>query len=193
MNGLHRFAKVSHPHFDSLHPGGLILASAALYAATFWANESLNQYFAFSHSTSWVFIPAGVRMMLALILMEMGALGVALGTLLIDYAMHDDMAHFYNWGTACIAGLSAYLSMLLSQRLFNLQSDLSQLSLKKLLGISAVYSVISPLMHQTWFVFQGKTEHFLHSAVMMAIGDFLGTLIVLGLIQTLLNWFKRPA
>jgi hypothetical protein len=172
---------------------GLILVSAGLYAFAFRASDSLSQHFAFSHSTSWVFIPAGVRMLLALILLEMGAIGVALGTVWIDYGLHESLDHFYHWGTATIAGVSAYISTLISQRLFKLQADLSQLSVSKLLGISAVYSVISPLMHQTWFVWQGKTEDFLYSTAMMGIGDFFGTLIVLGVIQALLRGFKSPA
>jgi hypothetical protein len=173
--------------------GGLIVASAVLYAVTFRASDSLSQQFAFSHSTSWVFLPAGVRMLLALILMELGAVGVALGTAWIDYEWHDSLDHFYNCVTAMIAGGSVYLSTLISQKLFRLQSDLARLDVSKLLGISAVCSIVSSLMHQTWYVWQGKTEHFLPSLAMMAIGDFLGTLIVLGLIQTLLRWIKSPA
>jgi hypothetical protein len=189
----HRFIEVLKILSVLLNQVGLILASAALYAFAFRVCGSLSQSFAFSHATSWVFIPAGVRMLLALILMEMGAIGVALGTLWIEYGLLESMDHFYSWGTAMIAGFSAYVSTLISQKIFKLQSDLSQLSATKLLGISAIYSIISPLMHQVWFVFQGKTEHFLQSTAMMAIGDFFGTLIVLGGIQALLRVLKSPA
>lgn len=173
------------------HMGALILASAVVYAATFWITNTLNEWFEFSYATSWIFIPAGVRMLLALVLLEWGGIGVSLGTLWIDYQLHHSMNHVYNGVTACIAGGSAYLSTLIAQRFFHLQSNLSQLNAIKLFGISAVYSIVSPLMHQTWYVWQGKTEHFWPSLGMMAVGDFLGTLIVLGAIQWLLRAIKK--
>ncbi len=175
------------------HMGALILASAVVYAATYWVTDNMTEWFAFSFATSWVFIPAGVRMLLTLILLESGAVGVSLGTIWIDYQLHHSLDHFYNEVTACIAGGSAYISTLIAQRLFHLQSNLSQLNVTKLFGVSAVYSIVSPLMHQTWYVWQGKTEHFWPSLGMMSIGDFLGTLIVLGAIQWLLRGIKKLA
>jgi hypothetical protein len=173
--------------------GVLILLSAAVYSGMYWLTDAVSEHFKYSFSTSWVFIPAGVRMLLSLVLLAEGSLGVVLGTLWIDYGLHHSWDHVYNGITALIAGGSAYLSTLISQRLLHLQPDLSQLNAFKLLGIAAIFSLVSPLMHQIWYLWLGKTAHFLDSTAMMAIGDFLGTLIVLGGVQTLWRWFKSKA
>ena len=65
--------------------------------------------------------------------------------------------------------------------------NLRDLSASALLKIALVFSVVSPVMHQLWLTWRGETESFVQSTLVMAIGDLLGTLLVLYSIKFLMS------
>lgn len=178
-------------HQDTI---ALTLFSACIYYLAYLSSYQLSAYFEFSHATSWVYLPSGVRLLLVLILMESGAVGVFLGTLGIDYLVNQSNDHLYNWITAMIAGVSAYLGLLVAHQWLKLKEDLARMKSGQLMGVCLTFSVISPLMHQTWYTLRGETEAFWSSALVMSIGDLGGSIIVLGAIHWLwrLIRFLKP-
>jgi hypothetical protein len=48
-------------------------------------------------------------------------------------------------------------------------------------------------MHQLWLTLRGETESFVQSTVVMAIGDLLGTLLVLYFIKFLMSGVSGQA
>lgn len=174
----------------------IVLLTALIYYFSYLSSSNLIDYFEFSHSTSWFYLPSGVRLLLTLVLMGHGALGVCLGTLAIDYLYLQSGDHFYNVVTALVAGSSAYLSLRVSQRVLNLDAHLTHLSATKLLAICAIFSIICPVLHQLWFHWRGDTTSFLDSFLVMAVGDLGGCLVVLLVMQCVLKaWqaFFRPS
>ena len=181
---------------SALETGVLVSLAALIYYFSYLSSYNLIDYFEFSHSTSWFYLPSGVRLLITLILMGYGALGICLGTLAIDYLYIQSNNHFYNVVTAMVAGGSAYLSLRVSQRVLNLDVHLAQLSLRKLLGICAIFAIISSLLHQFWFHWHGDTPSFLDSFLVMAVGYLGGCLVVLLVMQCVLKaWqaFFRPS
>jgi hypothetical protein len=169
----------------------LTLIAALIYYLAYLTTYQLSSLYEFSHATSWVYLPSGVRLLLVLILMESGAVGVTLGTLAIDYFFNLSLNHAYNWITAVIAGASAYLSLRLAQHWLQLNRDLSSLNQPKLFGICVVFSVISPLMHQIWYALDGDTPDFWPSLAVMALGDLGGSVISLGALYWLLRLLRH--
>jgi hypothetical protein len=66
------------------------------------------------------------------------------------------------------------------------------LSTVTLIKIAMVFSVASALMHQIWFTWQDPTNNFFIATAVMALGDFVGTLIVLYASKTLANLVLAP-
>jgi hypothetical protein len=173
----------------------LICLSGLLYSLSYIASLQLNTWFEFSHATSWFYLPSGVRLLLVLIMLESGALGIVLGTLMIDYLVHDSKDHWYNFVTALVAGASAYLSLKWSQVALRLDQTLARLKQIHLLQVCVIFSIVSPLMHQLWYMYYGATTHFWHSLAVMAIGDLGGGIIILGAlfwINRLFQVFRMP-
>ncbi len=183
-------------HIENWHQNlPLIVLSGLIYSLSFVASSYLNTWFEFSHSTSWIYLPSGVRLLLVLIMFESGAVGILLGTLAIDYLLHNPDEHLYNWITATIAGGSAYLSLKAAQRLLRLDPVLSRLKQIDLLQVCIIFSVVSPLMHQLWYFYNGLTENFWHSFAVMALGDLGGSILILGAIiwiQKLFRMLQSP-
>ena len=94
-----------------------------------------------------------------------------MGSLALNYVYHMSPLHDYNWVTATVAGLSVYVSLLVSKKWLKLNDDLSQFTLSQLMGVCVVFSVISPLMHQIWYGLDGETPHFWSSLLAMVVGD----------------------
>ncbi len=173
----------------------LVLVAALIYLFSYLSSYQLSALHEFSHATSWVYLPSGVRLLLVLILMESGAIGILLGTLAIDYYHNHSMDHAYNWVTASIAGASTYLGLKIAQNGLKLRHDLAQLTQWQLMQVCLIFSLISPLMHQTWYWLHGDTTHFWHSVAVMAIGDLGGSVIVLGALYwalRLVRGFRAP-
>ncbi len=173
----------------------LICLSGLIYFASYVASLKLNAWFEFSHATSWFYLPSGVRLLLVLIMLESGALGIVLGTLMIDYLVHDSRDHVYNLVTALVAGASTYLSLKLAQAALRLDQTLTRLKQIHLLLFCVIFSIISPLMHQLWYWHYGVTTHFWASLSVMAIGDLGGGIIILGAlfwVNRLFRVFRMP-
>jgi hypothetical protein len=66
-----------------------------------------------------------------------------------------------------------------AQRFFGLKAALTNLGPQRLLGCAAAFSLASPLLHHLWFAFYEHKTNLAHSFVVMAAGDFGGTLVVL--------------
>jgi hypothetical protein len=51
--------------------------------------------------------------------------------------------------------------------------------------MSIVFAFISATLHQLWFFYNGKSDAFLESLVVMAIGNLMGTALVLTTLKLL--------
>lgn len=166
---------------------GVVLVTAFFYTALFEVNHFFFSSFSFSKGVDWIYLPSGLRLVFILVFGVWGALGIVLSSAAIslDYYFKGD------YQVALLTGLISGLSPLLARKLcidfIKLDVNLEQLNAPTLLKISAIFAVVSPVIHQLWFAARGQTQDFISSTAVMALGDFMGTIIVLYCAKFLLN------
>ena len=167
---------------------------AAAYFVLFQLNFILFADLEFSEGVNWIFLPSGLRLLLVLVLYEMGAIGIGLGSLAINYFLGDinhSNYHLFNVVTAFISGFAPYLARRIAVDWFNIDVDLQGMTSKIFFKITLLFAVISPLLHQLWFYWCGVTDDFVQSTFAMFIGDWFGTILVLSFANLLAKGFTR--
>jgi hypothetical protein len=170
----------------------LISIAAILYAASFLINSFVMGSFSFSLGVSWVFLPAGLRLLLTLLLDKNGALGIAIASIAISLGFYFEDP-ILGIGAGIISGLAPYIAKLLVFSDKDSKRDLSQLDAKQLLNCVFVFSVVSPLMHQVWYSLHKEDSLFFEDLGVMIIGDLIGTLIVIYLAKAAIFLYKKKA
>ena len=155
------------------------LACAAVYFFAFKLNAILFESFNFSHGVNWIFLPSGLRMFFALVLLNSGSVGIILATLLLNYMNGSADSHFFNIVTALISGFAPLIARQICVDYLKVGTNLSNLTSKSLFQISIVFAVVSALLHQVWFFWNQATENFIASSLVMVVGDWFGTVLVL--------------
>lgn len=170
---------------------GFVISSLT-YSALFYFNSWLTSSLIFGSGVNWIYLPAGLRLFLTLIFGLPAALGIAFTSFLISYCggLSNDLTICI--GTGLISGFAPYLARILVFSNMKLESDLSNLSLSKLLICILIYALLSSGLHQFWYATvelndAGSLSHFL----MMFIGDVLGSLLLISLIKSSLDFLKR--
>lgn len=170
----------------------LVLLCGAMYFYAFQLNMHwFADWLEFSPGVNWIFIPSGLRLLFVLVLTTTGATGIVLGSLAINYLMGNPDAHVFNLVTSFISGASPYFARQVSLTWLGLDVHLSNLNSGTFLKISVAFAIVNALMHQVWFYAMGRTEHFIASAIAMAVGDWFGTALVLAAASLCIKFFKR--
>lgn len=170
----------------------LISIAAILYAVSFLINSYVMGSFSFSLGVSWVFLPAGLRLLLTLLFDKNGAIGIAIASIAISLGFYFEDP-VLGIGAGVISGLAPYIAKLLVFPDKGSSRDLSQLDAKQLLNCVFVFSVVSPLMHQAWYLLHNQETLFFEHLGVMIIGDLIGTLIVIYLAKVAIFLYKKKA
>jgi hypothetical protein len=177
----------------SLHTqAALALVCAIAYFYAFKLNLYWFDWFEFSPGANWVYIPSGLRLLFVLVLLETGALGIAAASLLINYLGTPD-AHLFNIVTAMLSAGAPYISRYIAVHFLKLSPQLSGLTSVGFFKLSVLFAVVSATLHQIWFSWQGVTDNWLHSALAMGVGDWLGTVLVLAFASLMIKGYKFMA
>ena len=123
----------------------------------------------------WIYLPAGVRLLCTLLFAEAGAIGLLLVSLGLNFGWYfpDDPGRAFAGAVAATAG--PYLVYRGAQRLWGLHTSLASLTPARLLVLSAVCAMASPLLHHLFFALRGEPA-VLQGFLVMFVGDVLGTL-----------------
>jgi hypothetical protein len=169
----------------------LVLVCAVIYFFAFQLNDFLFGDLQFSAGVNWVFIPSGLRLLLVLVLSQLGAIGIALASCAISYLHGSPDSHLFNLVTGVISGATPLIARYVALHTLKLNVDLSGLTGQNLFKASLLFALISAFTHQIWFVWQGATTDFIASALVMAIGDWLGTVLVLALASVMIKLYRQ--
>lgn len=167
-----------------------VLATTALYFGAFNLNLLVFSTLEFSPGVNWIFLPAGLRLLSTLLLAEEGAIGILLASLLITYSNHAGIDGITGIGAAFISAGAPYLTYRLAL-LYGLPANLHQLTAATLSALIVIYSAMSALLHQIWFVERGISPSLISGFGAMFIGDLLGTLIVIYSMKMLLAVLRK--
>lgn len=151
--------------------------------------ERLNHYafagFEFAPMVHWIYLPSGLRLAFVLIFVVPGAIGVALGMVLMTWPYYaGDPVSALASGVA--SGSAPLLARHFCHRFLGMDLELRNLTPASLLAIAAVFAAISAAMLQAVFVWRGYSSNYLLGTAVMALGDLVGTVIVIYVAKLLL-------
>ena len=168
----------------------IVVLTGAAYVALFELNALLFSSFSFSANADWIYLPSGLRLGFVLVFGVWGALGIvfaSIATNLLHYPNGDAV-------TLVVAGLISGLTPLLARKIcvdrFALDISLKNLTADQLFKTAGIFAVLSATIHQLWLTFRGRTDHFLSSAMVTVVGDFLGTILILYAAKYLIHWLS---
>ena len=166
------------------------LLCALIYFYTYKLNVFLFDELEFSEGISWVFIPMGLRVLLVLIFVETGALGVFIASLFFYYLNGSQDDHVFNIVSSLISAGAPLLARYIAVDNFKLDINLSQITLKPLLEITAIFALITALFRSMWLYWHGTSDEFIAGAFVMFVGNFIGALIVLATAAVALKIYR---
>lgn len=165
----------------------VVAAAAIVYVLLHQLNATLFSSLWYAEGVNWIYLPGGFRLMVVLLFMHCGALGVALASMILAYFDPHPGNVTSILGAAFIAGFAPWLARRICVDLFKLDLDLKRLTAGTLLKVSLVFSILCPVVQQLWLTWQGTPGNFVGNTVVMVIGDWIGTLMLLYLARYLLS------
>ena len=161
----------------------IIIISALSYCVIFIFNDLIFDKFYVDQYVSLVFLPSGLRVLISMVFESSGAIGLALGSLLVSIFYIHEPSTAYIAGNAVASGVGAFVARELCVRLLDLDVYLHQINLKQIMWVSIIFSVINSLLHQSIFYFLEKSDNFFLNSGKMLAGDLLGALLFLMLLR----------
>ena len=165
--------------------------SALLYSALFFFNDWITEALKYDLGVSWIYLPAGLRLLLILIFGLAGAIGIAIASFTISYfgVFPPDLVTCI--GIGLISGFAPLLAKWLVVSSIPINNDLSNLSLQKIIICVVAYAFISAGLHQYWFELRDLESSSLDHFLVMFIGDIAGSILLIALIKYSIDLLKR--
>ena len=163
-----------------LQKTALTFLSAVLFVSTFQLNNLIFSGLSFSEGISWVFLPAGFRIVLVLVLGWPGALGLVFGSWFLDSDLFDDARWKLAFFNGLVSGLVPGLVLWALRHRKWVDVGLKSLTAPKLLQMTLLFAGASTLSHHAvWYILARENFNPWVSIWPMFIGDTLGALLLL--------------
>lgn len=156
-----------------------LLLSSILYASFYLLNLQLTRSISPENGAHWLFIPAGIALLLSLTLPVTGPLGISLAVFPIAYWLRFPGELISSIGIAITAGLAPFISRIIVVSRLKINHDLSNLNIKNLALCVLIYSIIRAVLHHNWYVFMGLRVSNSNGLMVELVGNALGTLLIL--------------
>lgn len=166
----------------------LSLVSAVLFVSFFEINNWLFASLEYTQGVSWVFLPAGFRVILVLAFGLPGALGLVMGSWFIDSETLLSSSWFFPFLNGVVSGLTPWLVMKYLNRLGLPGLQLQTMTAQGLLQLTLIFSAASAFGHQlVWWLFERPGANIWVDVWPMFIGNVLGALLMLYGMKWVLN------
>lgn len=155
--------------------------SAVLFAQFFLLNDWLFKGLEHVKGVNWIFLPAGFRVLLVLVMGLPGALGIMLATCWLDRATFDLELFWLPIVTGLISGFTPLCIKLILEKRRILAAQLQNLTASGLLRFVLFYAAANALAHEMlWFFAKSRTDIVPWIDVWpMFVGDAIGALAIL--------------
>lgn len=157
--------------------------SATLYMTFFYFNQLIMAPLEDTKGVNWIFLPAGIRIFITLILDYSGAIGLVIASLLINYIGFYDYDLTSIIGIAIICGVAPLLGRHFVIHNLKVETDLSNISIRQLLITIIAYSLLSSGLHQIWFATRGLDSGSWNHFTAMFCGDVVGSILFVAVIK----------
>lgn len=176
---------------DALEKTALTFLSAVLFVGFFQFNGWIFSNFQYSDGVSWVFLPAGFRVILVLVLGLPGALGLMLGSWFIDRDLFGGSNAILGFMNGVAGGMTPWLVMKLLQKRQWLNPQLHTLTAPQLLNLTLIFAAVSAIAHQlVWLLLERPNLNIWVDVWPMFVGNALGALLMLYGLKFVLDWVR---
>ncbi len=162
-----------------------VVVSATLYFSGFHLNAYVFHALEVHAGASWVFLPAGVRMLCTLLFGAEGAIGLWLASMVIVIFSMGSFDLITALVSTVLSAGAPFLVYRLALRA-GLPDTLAQLTPLRLAQLGIAYAFANAALHSIWYSLRGVYTDLLSGFTTMFVGDLAGTLIVLYAMKTLL-------
>jgi hypothetical protein len=144
-----------------------------------------------AYGANYIWLPAGIRLLIAMLLGVVGAAGVALAAtyLALQNGGIENLPNAMAYGL--IAGFAPYLALRSFMVFLNAEFNLIGLSGKRLLQLTLWSAMVNAGLKNIFFLVEDPSRNFLESGLYMLLGDCVGTLAVLYAIKSSIYFFER--
>ncbi len=157
----------------------IVGALAIAYGLLFQFNIFMFSTLSYSISVEWIYLPSGLALIFVLLFGGVGAVAIACAAIPINYFQYFNNDLLSALSSGLISGFSPWLAKLICTNRLLIRINLNQLTPQTLIKVAVIFAALSSTLHQLFFTWQGHTENFAKSLLVMAFGDLLGALIVL--------------
>ncbi len=175
--------------------GGSVLFSGAVFLFALYLNR-----LAFPLATSeafsqhWIYFPAGLRLLMTLVLGEAGAAGILLASWAMAFVGSDAATPLRAFFNAPLAAGTAYIVYRFGVHYLHMEPALRGLTPGKLLILVFANALICPLLMGMMHVGLYQSVAGLPCCLLIHfIGDLAGTLSVVYLMKWILSYVRLPA
>ena len=171
----------------------MIAVSAFLFVGFFRLNDLLFMAFEYARGINWIFLPAGFRVLLVLVLGWPGALGIVGGTFWLDQErLHEPSGWIAVLLTGLASGFGPWVIKHWMESRGWLDVHLRDISAQRLLNFVLLYAVFNSVSHQLirWYLLHIDSKPWL-DVWPMFVGDALGALVVLYGMEYVLSWLSQ--
>ena len=171
----------------------LILISAVLFVGFFHINNWVFSGLEYRHGVNWVFLPAGFRVILVLIMGLPASIGIMLGTWFIDSAGSENLPYVMSLLNGVVSGFTPWLVMKVLDQGGKFGPQLQELTTVKLMEFTLIYAACNAVLHQlSWWLRDHNSINLWVDPWPMFIGDAVGALLMLYAFKGLLGLLKGP-
>lgn len=170
-----------------------VTVSAACWLLAGSLNQALSGIAGYSDGVDLVFLPAGIRLGLILVFRGWAALGISLADPVLFQATFGEGSTYEIAIISLIAGFVPLLSVIIISRMMNVDHNLSRLTPLVLMCMALAASVLTPLAFNVSLLGFGRigSDEFIARLFAMILGDFLGCLVVLVILNAAIRMWRR--
>ena len=176
-----------------IETAALVLISAVLFVGFFHVNNWVFSDLEYRHGVNWVFLPAGFRVILVLIMGLPASIGIMLGTWFIEITGAETSPYVMSLLNGIVSGFTPWLVMKVLDQGGKFGPQLQQLNAVKLMEFTLIYAACNAVLHQlSWWLRDHNSINLWVDLWPMFIGDAVGALLMLYAFKGLLGLLKSP-
>lgn len=179
---------------EALETAALILISGLLFIAFFDVNDWAFADMEYREGVNWIFLPAGFRVVLVLVMGLPASVGIMLGTWFIDREGFQASQPSLILLNGVVSGFTPWIIMKMMERRGKFGTQLRLLNSTQLLNFTLMYAAGNAVLHELgWWLMDHASVNLWVDIWPMFIGDAVGALIMLYAFKGLLGMLKPAA
>jgi hypothetical protein len=167
----------------------LLFATALLtilWVVIFSLNELLLPLFEESKLANWIFLPAFLRLAGVMVLGWRAIPGLFIGSIITSEIYHAEYTAEYTIEIALISSVIPWVTYEITRRFLKVSWNLMTLKPYDLIIFSATTSIATAAAHSALYIQLGLVMSFIGQFIPMVVGNFVGTVLILYLIKSIL-------